>query len=192
MGRRAPSLGNFLSYLAGDVGNGESLQSRGGRGGDSSGTVLGVVQESGDGLGEHRIPQGQQVNDHLGLLLGTSEPPEDGFHPTLHHLLGICRRRGRWGTGDILGTPGAGSQKAKCERLQRTHLQPTELLLAQFAHQRAYGNYPCLPGLRCQLLPIQLVLGIKKGVIGSRKKEMRGKKEKEYALPLISKCFLSK
>lgn len=92
-GEGAPSFSNFLSYLAGDEGSGESLQGRGGCGCDSCGTVLSVLQEGGDGLREPGIAQGQQVNDHLGLLLGTPEPPEDGCHPTLHHLLGICRRR---------------------------------------------------------------------------------------------------
>ena len=66
------SLGSFVSYLAGDVPSRESPQGRDGCGGDGGGTLLGVVQESGDGFGEHRVPQGQQVNDRLGLLLGAS------------------------------------------------------------------------------------------------------------------------
>lgn len=82
------------------------------------------------------------------------------------------------------------SQKAKCEGLQRTHLQPTKLLLAQFAHQRAQSNYPCLPDLRCQLLPIQLVLGIREGVIGSKKKEMRGQKREGVCFTSYIEVFL--
>lgn len=92
MGRGAPSLGILVSYLAGDVPSRESPQGRDGRGSDGGGTLLGVVQEAGDGFGEHRVPQGQQVNDHLRLLLSTSQPPEDGFHPTLYLLLRVCRR----------------------------------------------------------------------------------------------------
>lgn len=43
-----------------------------------------------------------------------------------------------------------------------THLQPTQPLLAQLAHQGAQGNRPRLPHLGGQLLPIQLVLGVRK------------------------------
>lgn len=77
-----------------------------------------------------------------------------------------------------MGTPRGGrrSEKAKHGGLQRTHLQPTQLLLAQLADQRAHGNYPCLLDLGGQLLPIQLVLGTGKGVLGSRKKKW-GKRE---------------
>lgn len=72
MGRGAPSLGSFVSYLAGDVPSRELPQGRYGCGGDGGGTLLGMVKESGDGFGERCVPQGQQVNDHLGLLLGIS------------------------------------------------------------------------------------------------------------------------
>lgn len=92
VGRGAPSLGSFGSYLTGDVLSGESPQGRDGRGGDGGRTLLSEVQEGGDGFGEHRVPQGQQVNDHLGFLLSASQPHEDGFHPMLHLLLGICGR----------------------------------------------------------------------------------------------------
>lgn len=90
------------------------------------------------------------------------------------------------------GHPGGGgaSKKAKYRGLQRTHLQPTQLLLAQLADQRAQGNYPRLLDLGGQLLPIQLVLGTRKGVLGSRKKKKRNgekEREEEYVLPLTSK-----
>lgn len=89
------------------------------------------------------------------------------------------------------GHPGGGgaSKKAKYGGLQRTHLQPTQLLLAQLADQRAQGDYPRLLDLGGQLLPIQLVLGTRKGVLGSRKNKRNGEKEREeeYVLPLTSK-----
>lgn len=62
----------FISYLARDVPSRESLQGRDGCSGDGSRTLLGMVQEGVDGFGEHCIPQGHQVNDHLRLLLGSS------------------------------------------------------------------------------------------------------------------------
>lgn len=48
-----------------------------------------MLQEDGDGLGQRRVPQGQQVDHHLGLLLGTPQSCEDGFNATLHLLVGF-------------------------------------------------------------------------------------------------------
>lgn len=90
-GKEAQSFGGFMSYLAGDVPSRESPQGRDGRGRDGSGTFLCVLQEDGDGLGQHRVPQGQQVDHCLGLLLGTPQPCEDGFNATLHLLVGFGR-----------------------------------------------------------------------------------------------------
>lgn len=51
-----------------------------------------MLQEGGDGAGELCVPQGQQVGDCLVLLLGTSQPREDGFHAVLHLLVGFDKR----------------------------------------------------------------------------------------------------
>lgn len=80
-----------------------------------------------------------------------------------------------------MGTHGGGrsAEKAKHGGLQRTHLQPTQLLLAQLADQRAHGNYPRLPDLGGQLLPIQLVLATRRRVLRNREKKTRQNGEKD-------------